>query len=789
MLDDARFILRSLRRRPTFALTAVVSLGLAMGANATVFSVVNALLFRPLPYAAPEGLVAIWPNHYVANREVEALRSRAHSYEQVAAFSPGWLMALSGVTTPRQLNAARVSGNFFGLLGVPPLIGRPFGMESEKPGQDDEAVLSYDLWQSSFAGDPAIVSRPIRLEGTSYTVVAVMPSGFRTFDPGTDLWTALPLDPKEPTWTGAMAAAYGRLRPGVSTQVATVELKGLVSAMRKEFDLAPAWAQGAVVIGLQESLVGGVRSTLLVLLCAVAFLLLVAVANVANLLLVRTEERRHDLAVRAALGASPRVLAGLVMGESLVLGVLGGAFGVGLAYLGVGLLRAILPADLPRRSEIAVDGAVLGVVAGLSLLTTLLFGLAPALRGSMAALGTRLRAGRPIAGGGERTRGTIVAVEVALALILTVGATLMGRTLVALHRVDSGMRSDHLLTLRLHPAGHDSAEALHAYWADVLARVEAVPGVASAATILHLPTSGRSWHADVTVDGRPLSPGQSPPRTAWQSVSPGYFGTAGVTVLRGRVFGAADGPGAPRVVAVNTVFAGQVFPGENPLGRRVGLARASGNEWATIVAVVGSVRHAGLDAAPKPEVYVPFAQRSVMANSLVVRTTLDPLVLAPTIRDRIASVDREVPISEVRTMDALYSASVLRQRMVLILLGIFAGMSLLLSAIGIYGVVAYAVRQRLREIGVRVALGAGPWSIRRLVVGQGLGYATLGVAVGVPSALGLAHLMRGLVFGIPTTDPLSFTIVPVALVSIATAASWLPARKAASTDPTALLRE
>lgn len=789
MLSHIRFVLRSLRRRPTFALTAVVSLGLAIGANATVFSVVNALLFRPLPYRSPEALVAIWPEHFLANREIDALRSRARSYEQVAAFSPGWLMALTGVSTPRQLSAARVSGNFFDLLGVPPLLGRPFGAEGDKPGQDEQAVLSYELWQSSFAGDSAILGRPIRLEGTSYTVVAVMPRGFRTFDPETDLWTPLTVDPKEQTWTGAVALAYGRVRPGVAPEAATTELQALAVWMRGEFALAPAWAQGAVVVGLQESLVGGVRTTLLVLLCAVGFLLLVAIANVANLLLVRTEERSHDLAVRAALGANPRAIAALVLGECLALGLSGGALGMVLAYAGVGLLRGILPPDLPRLPEIAVDGEALGVALGLTLLATLLFGFAPALRGSVATLGFRLRAGRTIAGGGERTRGGLIAVEVALALILTVGATLMGRTLLALHRVDPGLRADHLLTLRLQPASRDSAESLRAYWADLLERVRAIPGVASAATILHLPTSGRSWHADVFVDGRPLSPGQSPLRTAWQSVSPGYFETAGVAVGRGRVFGDADGPESPRVVAVNSAFAEQVFPGEDPLGRRVRLGSATRDEWATIVGVVGSVRHAGLDVPPAAEVYVPFAQRSVMANSLVVRTTLDPLTVAAAIRDRIWSVDRDVPISDVRTMDALYSASVTRQRMVLILLGVFAGVSLLLSAIGIYGVVAYGVRQRLREIGVRVALGAGPSVIRRMVLGQGLGYATVGVAVGVPAAFALARLMRGLVFGVPATDALSFTAVPLVLVLVAAAASWLPARRAAAIDPTRILRE
>ncbi len=788
MLLDARFVLRALARRPAFVLASSVSLGLAIGANATVFSVVNALLLRPLPYAEPERLVAIWPGKFLANREIDAVRSRARSYQDVVSFSPGWLMALTRVETPRQLDAARVSGRFFATLGVPPQLGRTFTEADERPGQDRVAVLGDALWREAFGGEPSVIGRSIRLDGDAYEVVGVMPRGFRTFDAGTDLWTPMTVDPAAATWTGAMALTYGRLKPGVTAAAATGELGPLARQVRDALGLAPDWNQGAAVVPLREELVGPVRPMLLVLTVAVGLLLLIAVSNVANLLLVRIEERRGDLAVRASLGATPARLAALLIGESLALGALGGALGAALAFAGVGVLRRLLPADLPRVSEIAVDGRVLLGGLILTLGSSLLFGLVPALQARRAGLAHGLRSHGRVAGG-DRTRGAVVALEIALALVLTAGASLMGRTLVALNRVDSGLRPDHLLTLHLQPSGRDTDEALRAYWDEVLARVESVPGVVSAATILHLPTSGRSWKADAAVEGRVAGPGEALPRTAWQSVSPGYFATAGVAVVRGRAFAASDGPHAPRVAAVNTAFASALFPGEDPVGRRVRLGRATQEEWAEIVAVVASVHHDALDLAPGPEVYVPFAQRVVVANSLIVRTAVDPALVATAVREGIAAFDPDVPISGVRTMDALYAASLGRQRLVLILLASFAGVGLVLGAVGVYGVVACGVRLRLRELGIRAALGADAAALRRLVVGSGLRYAGLGVALGLPAALALSRLLRSLVFGVTTHDPLSFTAVPLVLLAVAGVASWLPARGAARLDPSVVLRE
>lgn len=788
-MNGIRLLARSLARRPTFTLTAVLTLALGIGATTAVFSVVSVLLLRPLPYADPARLVAVWPSQSFANREVEAIRARSRTLTSVTSFSPGWLMALTGSGDPLQLSAARVSGNLFELLGVPAALGRPFGRAAEAPGHDLVAVLSWDLWKSAFGGSPDVIGRTIQLDGDSYTVVAVMPRGFRTFEVQADLWTPLTMDRDAMTWAGATSILFARLAPGRNVMDATGELRGLAGEAQREFQLPPAWSNGVSVQPLQAQLVGGTRPILLVLLAAVGALLLIACANVANLLLVRTAERRQELSVRASLGATSSRLARHLLAECALLGTLGGLAGAGVAGLVIRALPAILPANLPRLGEIGLDGRVLLVTALVTVATVLLFGIAPSMSGVAAGQFRYLRAGHGVAARGERARGVLVAAEVGLAVLLTIGAALMLRTLASLTAVDPGLRTDHLLTMRLQPTGLGSPEALRAYWRDVIGRVEAVPGVSRAATILHLPTSGRTWQAAVEIEGHPIAAGESPPRTAWQSVSTGWFATAGIPLIRGRDFDATDVSTAPFVIAVNRTFAERLFPGEDPLGRRIKAGNATQNEFATIIAVVGGVRHDSLNTPPRPEVYVPFGQRTVWANSLVIRTVADPAALVPLIRERIWSVNRNVPISDVRTMEDLFSASLGRPRMVLVLLAVFAVIGVVLGAVGIYGVVSYGVRQRTRELGIRAALGADRTAITRLVVGSGVRYAVLGAALAIPVALGASRFMRGLVFGIAPTDPLSFAAVPLLLLAVALGASWVPARRAARADPAAVLRE
>ncbi|MCI0437444.1 MAG: ABC transporter permease [Gemmatimonadetes bacterium] len=783
--QDLRTSFRALVRRPVFTIAAVLTIALGIGTNAGVFGVVNALLLQPLPYAQPERLVAVWPDQFVANREVAFVREASTRLDEIAALSPGWLMALTNIEQPEQVNASRVTGNLFSMLGVRPLHGRSFGMDVERPESGRAVMLGYPLWQRVFGGDIDLVGRSITLNGQPHTVVAVMPPGFEILRTNADLWMPLAMDREEFTWQVGTGHLIGRLAAGSSVAAANAEFRELAERMRGEFDHPDDWATAARVTPLKDALVGDVRQVLLLLLGAVALLLLIAVANVANLLLVRAAERREELAVRLAMGARPRRIVRLFLAESGWIGLAGGMIGVMLGFLGVGIVRALLPADTPRLAEIGIDGTVLAACAAVTLLSALVFGVAPGLLALRDVSGTWLRRGRGVASSGGRARGALVALEVALALALVAGATLMARTMIELQRVDPGFAESHLLTMRLQPR-NNTAE----FWQSVMERIRSTPGVEGAGTVLHLPMSGRSWTAAYRIEGHaPLAPGASPPTAAWQSVSRGYFEAAGIPLLSGRTFTAGDREGGPRVVVINEAFADDAFPNQDPIGQRIDAGNATRNEWATVVGVVGTVLHDGLSVAGGAEMYVPWQQTSVGANSLIVRTSGDPLALAPEVRRRILEVDPTVPISQVRPMEDLVSSTIERPRAILVLLATFAGIGLALGLIGIYGVVAYGVRQQVREIGIRVALGAQQRRVVGMVVRRGLTWSLLGVAVGLPAAWSLAGLMRGLVFGITPTDPLTFVAIPVLLVTVAALAAWLPARRVARIDPASVLRD
>jgi predicted permease len=667
------------------------------------------------------------------------------------------------------------------------MLGTTFGMEAEPSGRDAVVVLGYDLWRSTFRGDSGIVGRSIQLNGTSYAVIGVMPRGFQLFDWQSDLWYPLTMSQDQQSWTGATAQAYGRLRSGQSAALASVEMRSMATAMQAEFHLAPDWATGARVEGLLEAVVGSASRMIWLLFGGVVFLLLIATANVTNLLLVRAAERRQELSLRLALGASASRIARLLFTESVMLSAIGGACGIAAAFVIVRFLPAMLPRDLPRIGEVALSPAVLAFAVVATVLPAIVFGFVPLLQTRTSGLAGALRETK---GGrsGEFARGALISAEVGLALVLVVGTALMGRSLSALLSVDVGLKADHLLTARVQPTGMQSVEETRVFWREVFSRVEALPGVRGAATILHLPASGRSWGANIEVEGRPTSPDAPTPRAAWQSVSTKFFATAGVPVQVGRGVEPTDVAGSPRVIVVNAPFAKSFFPGENPVGHRIKAGFATDREWATIVGVVGGVRHDSLNAPPVPEVYVPFEQHSVWATSLVVRYTGDATALAPAIRNAIWSVRRDVPVDEMRTMDAVLSGSLQRPRLILELLGIFAATGLLLGAVGIYGVTAFGVEQRRRELGIRAALGATAERLVWLVVRGGLRYAVIGVAIGVPVSFALSRVMRGLVFGVTPTDPLSFGLGAFVLVAVAALASWVPARSASRTEPMEVLR-
>jgi putative ABC transport system permease protein len=787
LLRAARLAARTLLRRPGFTITAALSLGLGIAAATTVFSVVDALVLRPLPYRNPASLVSIWPTQILANQEVARLREQATSYSAVASFSPGWLMSLTGVPVPRQLDAAKVSGNFFSLLGTPPLLGHTFDMQAEARGNDRVAVLSEDLWSTTFDRDPAIVGRSIMLGGTPFTVSGVMPRSFRLLDNQADLWLPMAMDPLEWAWKGGTTLALGSLRQGATQASATSELRVLATQMEHDFQHDVTWRRGATVTTLQEALVGPATGVLTIVMLAVTFLLLIAIVNVVNLLLVRTAEREQELAIRTSLGATAAQLGALMLHEGMLLSGLGGIFGLAGCMGGVALLHRVLPLSTPRLAELDVDWRAF--VVSFVIVVAVGFALAaiPARLFRVRDLAGTIRFGRGVIRGGHRMRGLLISVEFALALLLATGAVLMGRTLLALDHVDRGIRTNGLLTAKIEPTLADDG-AGRAYWHQVLDAVRAVPGVQSAATILHLPMSGRSWGASVIVEGREVDSKAAPVRTAWQSISAGFFATSGLPVIRGREFSATDGPDAPMAIVVNQAFARAVFPGADPIGKRIQAGNATTERWATIVGVVGDMRHDSLNVPATAEVYVTMDQRMVGATSLVVRAAGDPLSIAGGVREAVAAIDRNVPISDMRTMNDLYTAALARPRLLLALLSFFAGAGTVLSAVGIYGIVAYGVRQRRREIGIRAALGADDRRLQWTFVQEGARFALGGILLGVPVALIAARTMRSLLFGVGASDPLTLAGNSALLLVIAVLASWIPSRAATRVAPASALR-
>jgi predicted permease len=572
---------------------------------------------------------------------------------------------------------------------------------------------------------------------------------------------------------------------------ARAELRGLFPQMRAAFEFAPDYYRNATLLALHERTVGNVRTVLIVLLAAVGFIVLIAGANVGNLLLMRAASRRREIAVRTALGATRgRVIKHLLV-ESVVLALAGAAVGALLGAIGVRVLRATLPSDIPRVSAVALDAPVLALCAGIAVVIGIVFGLAPAFLASGDTQDS-LRGARAVAGrvGGERARAMLVIAEVALTLVLVIGAGLMMRTLWSLTHVAPGFRSDGVLTLRLQPTGERYAGGTRVvdYVTTVLDRLSALPGVRSAGSIHHLPLAGYAWYANVDIEGRVRAPNEAPLRSGWRVISGDYFQAMGIPILRGRAFTAADTRATSPVAIVSEAFAREAWPNEDPIGKRFQAGNATRTGAVTVVGVVGGVRHVTLDAPPGPEMYRPLAQTPMSMVTLVLRTSGDPLRVAQIARQAIRDVDANVPISDVRSVDEVLSASVARPRLVMALLLVFAGVGVILGAVGVYGVIAFAVGERRREIGVRIALGADPRTVAGSVVWHGVRYAAIGVGIGLAGAFAATRVMRTLLFGVSATDPATFAALSAFLIGIAALASYLPARSAARTDPMVALR-
>ena len=786
--QDLRVALRALRQRPAFAATALLTLALGIGANTAVFSVVHGIVLAPLPYAAPDRLVGLWPGHFFSNAEMLFLQERSRSLERVELFSPGWSMTLTGEGEPAQLVGARTSSGLFDALGVRPILGRTFNTGDSRPQSNNVVMLSHELWRTRFGGDPGIVGRRVTLDGGPSIVVGVMPAGFRFHRNNVEVWVPLAIDPAAWFHRGGTAIGIGRLAAGATSATALAELRTFIAPMREAFQYTADYGQDVDVVPLHEMLVGDVRRTLLVLFGAVGFIVLIAAANVGNLLLVRAAERRREIAVRVALGAASGRIVRQFLTESLLLSIVGGAIGLALGWLGVGVLRQVLPEDTPRLGEVSVDLTVLAVCAGVALLTGILFGLGPALLAArtdpQGAL--RTRTGGEPGPAGERIRGSLVAAEVALAFVLVVGAGLMLRTLWNLSRVDPGFRSENVLTFSLQKPG--GAATRQRYYLDVADRIRRIPGVRDVGAIHHLPLSGFSWYSDMEVEGRTLAPGASPPRAGWRLILGDYFAAMGIPLLAGRSFESRDDTSSAPVAIVSQSLATRIWPGENAVGKRFTAGNATLRRPVTVVGIVGDVRHDALTGAPALELYRPATQQLAGAMQFTVRTAGDPLASAATVRDAVRSIDPDVPIANMRSLDTVITQSVAGRRVVMSLLLVFAFVGVALGTVGVFGVVAFAVSQRTHEIGLRIALGAGTSSIARMVVWSGARYAVIGLVAGLLGALSLSRVMTGLVFGVGTTDPFTYGSLAVLLLVVVVLASLIPARRAARVEPMTVLR-
>jgi len=792
---DAMLAARALIGRPAFTLPALVTLALGIGANTAVLSVVRATVLDPLPFRQPERLAAIWNTISVA--ELDYLQQNARSFEDVAAFSPGWGYSMVGVGEPMQVDVARTSANFFRTLGVAPVAGRAFLDSESAPGQSAVVVLSHELWVERFAADPGAVGQVVTMNDSPHRIVGVAPAGFEAFQPAVQGWIPLEIDPASPFYRGAVALGFGRLRSGVSLAQAQQELSAFIPRLRILLDAPRDYGTGFAVKPLHDAIVRESRQSLLVLFGAACFIVLIAGANYGNLLLLRVGSRRREVAVRTALGASRSRIARQFLIESLVLSLAGGALGVVVGAAGVRALRALLPQDLPRLGSVSVDAGLIAACAALAVLIGLICGVAPALLATRGAQHDALREAGGIArggsggGSGARLRGAMVVVEFASALVLLVGAGLMLQTAWRMQRVDPGFDAEGVLTFRLQPTSSrlNAEPARVAYFDQLIARIAALPGVQAVGSSQHLPLAGANWGTSLAIEEQPAAPGATPPRVIWRTINGDYLDAMGIPLRRGRAFGAQDAADAPPAVIINETMARRFWPDRDPVGKRIRLGAPTA-PWSTIVGVVGDVRFNALNTPAELEVYRPLAQVWQGSAYFAVRASPggDPLRAMPAIRRIVREHDGTVPISAVRPMEAIVSQSLGQTTMVMGLLLAFAAVGIALGAVGIYGVISYDVAQRTREIGIRSALGAASGAIQWLVLRRAGVLALLGVGIGAAAAAVAARALESLVFGVEVRDPATYGALALLLLLVALVAAFIPARRAVRVDPVLALR-
>ena len=806
---------RKLLRSPAFTALVILTLALGIGANTAIFSLVDGVLLRPLPFPNAQELYGLWhsapgigiPHFEQSNTTYKVYHDHKRSFVEIGLSSGPFMMNLTDGEEPIRVNTVSATSSFFRVLGIPPAIGRVFTEADDTFGGEQIVLLSHELWRGRFGGDPGILGRSIRLDGTSWEVVGIMPEGFTYPARITQIWIPHRIDPANLGRANFSHEAIGRLKPGVSPEAATAELNQLLTRMPEIYPgemtagLMENAQMSAFINPLHEDVVGDLSRVLWILLGSVGFVLLIACANVANLFLVRAEGRQRELALRTALGAGPWDVVYHFLSESLLLSLAGGAVGLGLAYAGIRALVALSPENIPRLEEIGIHGTALLFTLGISLLAGLLFGMIPVLRYRRPNLSGAINEGSLRSSSGRQThraRNLLAVTQVALALMLLIGSGLMARSFWELRGVHPGFESGSILTLRLSlaEAGYPEADDSAGFYQRLLENLRSLPGVEEVGAITNFPlTDGQSNNGQVFEDF-PLQPDEIPPVIRTSFATPGYFEAMGILLHEGRTFEPRDHQDRTGAVIVSAGLAEQFWPGGSALGKRVMPGLPDDDpKWYTIVGVVGDVRDDGLEKPPPDMIYYPmiglggeYGDWTIYTMSLAIRTSAPPTSLAEPAQRAVWALDPTLPVANLRTADDILSSSMARTTYTMILLGIAAAVALLLGTIGIYGVISYIVAQRTREIGVRMALGAQRRDVSGMVVGRGLVISLVGVAIGIAGAFALTRLMSTLLFGVSGTDPITFLAVSSLLLIVTSAASYLPARRAANINPVEALR-
>jgi putative ABC transport system permease protein len=805
-LQDLRFGVRMLIKSPGFTIVAVVALALGIGANSAIFSVVNAILLRPLAYDRPEELVIVNHNYPKINLKASVsgfgyryYRDNVKSFSSIAA-QTGWAVNLTGVGEPERLAGMAVTPNFFEMLGAKAGQGRTFAAGEDENGKNHVAVLSHSFWKRRFGSNPSILNSILTLNGESYTVVGIMPPSFefgREMGQVIELWSPLTFTPEQVssnaiTWEFLFVVA--RLKTGVPAQAAQAELDTIAANLRQQYmPGADTSNWNLLLTPFRELIVGDIKPMLYLLLGAVGLVLLIACANVANLLLARGAARQKEIAIRTSLGAGRARIIRQLLTESMLLALVGGALGLALGYFGVKLLVALNESRIPRANELGLDPTVFGFTALVSIVTGIVFGLFPALQISRNDLHEALKEGGRSGSGAirSRVRNALVIVEMALALILLISAGLLIKSFIRVQQVNPGFRPENLLSMQValpdlkyhEPAQRDR------FFSDLIERVRALPGVTSAGVTTVLPMSGSNQSGSFRIEGREVPQGQSSPHGDRWSASSDYFTTMGIPLIRGRYFEERDSANAPGVAILDETMARKYWPDEDPIGKR--LTFEGGRDapiYREIVGIVGHVKHRGLEGESRVQYYIPFQQRPQASAYLVVRTSGEPTVVAPSVRATVLSTDRELPVFRVKTLETYVAESMAQRRFAMYLFLVFAGIALVLAAVGLYGVMAYSVSQRTHEIGVRMALGARGQDVVGMIVRQGLALSGIGLVAGLGAAFGLTRLLAALLFSVNVRDLSVFLLISLILSIVAVLASVIPARRATRVDPLIALR-